>query len=307
MHSRTTAREILDDFAGERLDYWVTGYGTGGTLKGVARVLRQGAARDQDRRLRAGRRASCSAAATAQQRNADGSAGRRPPGLQAAPDAGLDARTSSPSSPATRSTCRLDRPASCRSPAPEAHAAAARSWRRRKASSSASPPARPSPARCRSRGRRRRARPSCACCPTPASATLDAAVRRHPGRHERGGAGRSRARRPAASSRRPETAPAIRACPILRRRHPGACPPGSSSQLAPAFAALWIPATSAGMTVVFAARVRFKSERLCSRPLSHRIALEAARGYCARPPQAPADGGRAPPRARPAADGRPGP
>ncbi len=39
VHSRTTAREILDDFAGERLDYWVTGYGTGGTLKGVARVL----------------------------------------------------------------------------------------------------------------------------------------------------------------------------------------------------------------------------------------------------------------------------
>jgi cysteine synthase A len=39
-HSRTTAREILDDFAGARLDFWVTGYGTGGTLKGVARVLR---------------------------------------------------------------------------------------------------------------------------------------------------------------------------------------------------------------------------------------------------------------------------
>ena len=39
MHSRTTAREILDDFAGDRLDYWVTGFGTGGTLKGVARVL----------------------------------------------------------------------------------------------------------------------------------------------------------------------------------------------------------------------------------------------------------------------------
>src|SRR3954452_17401238 len=38
-HSRTTAREIVDDFAGERLDYWVTGYGTGGTLQGVARVL----------------------------------------------------------------------------------------------------------------------------------------------------------------------------------------------------------------------------------------------------------------------------
>ena len=40
-HSRTTAREIVDDFAGERLDYWVTGFGTGGTLKGVARVLRK--------------------------------------------------------------------------------------------------------------------------------------------------------------------------------------------------------------------------------------------------------------------------
>jgi len=39
MHSRTTAREILDDFNGERLDYWVTGFGTGGTLKGVGRVL----------------------------------------------------------------------------------------------------------------------------------------------------------------------------------------------------------------------------------------------------------------------------
>ena len=38
-HSRTTAKEILDDFNGERLDYWVTGFGTGGTLKGVARVL----------------------------------------------------------------------------------------------------------------------------------------------------------------------------------------------------------------------------------------------------------------------------
>jgi cysteine synthase len=40
-HSKTTAREIIDDFAGEKLDYWVTGYGTGGTLKGVARVLRK--------------------------------------------------------------------------------------------------------------------------------------------------------------------------------------------------------------------------------------------------------------------------
>ncbi len=40
-HSRTTAPEILAAFEGERLDYFVTGFGTGGTLKGVARVLRE--------------------------------------------------------------------------------------------------------------------------------------------------------------------------------------------------------------------------------------------------------------------------
>jgi cysteine synthase A len=39
IHTRTTAREILEDFKGAPLDFWVTGYGTGGTLKGVARVL----------------------------------------------------------------------------------------------------------------------------------------------------------------------------------------------------------------------------------------------------------------------------
>jgi cysteine synthase A len=41
IHSKTTAVEILRDFEGEQLDYWVTGYGTGGTLKGVGRVLRE--------------------------------------------------------------------------------------------------------------------------------------------------------------------------------------------------------------------------------------------------------------------------
>ena len=39
IHTYTTAREIVEDFKGERLDYWVTGFGTGGTLKGVSRVL----------------------------------------------------------------------------------------------------------------------------------------------------------------------------------------------------------------------------------------------------------------------------
>lgn len=40
MHSATTAREIIDDFRDEPLHYWVSAYGTGGTLKGVSRTLR---------------------------------------------------------------------------------------------------------------------------------------------------------------------------------------------------------------------------------------------------------------------------
>ncbi len=39
-HRNTTAPEILRDFAGKRLDYFVTGWGTGGTLTGVGEVLR---------------------------------------------------------------------------------------------------------------------------------------------------------------------------------------------------------------------------------------------------------------------------
>ena len=41
IHENTTAREILADFEGERLDYYVTGYGTGGTITGVGRALRE--------------------------------------------------------------------------------------------------------------------------------------------------------------------------------------------------------------------------------------------------------------------------
>ena len=41
IHESTTAREIINDFAGSRLDYFVTGYGTGGTVAGVGRVLRK--------------------------------------------------------------------------------------------------------------------------------------------------------------------------------------------------------------------------------------------------------------------------
>ncbi|WP_159586914.1 PLP-dependent cysteine synthase family protein [Chelativorans xinjiangense] len=41
IHEATTAREIINDFAGSRLDWFVTGYGTGGTVVGVGRVLRR--------------------------------------------------------------------------------------------------------------------------------------------------------------------------------------------------------------------------------------------------------------------------
>jgi cysteine synthase A len=39
-HRQTTGPEILKDFAGRRLDYWVTGWGTGGTLSGAGEVIK---------------------------------------------------------------------------------------------------------------------------------------------------------------------------------------------------------------------------------------------------------------------------
>jgi cysteine synthase A len=39
-HRQTTGPEILSDFAGRRLDYWVTGYGTGGTMTGAGAVIK---------------------------------------------------------------------------------------------------------------------------------------------------------------------------------------------------------------------------------------------------------------------------
>ncbi len=40
-HRNTTGPEILRDFAGRRLDYWVTGWGTGGTLTGAGEMLKK--------------------------------------------------------------------------------------------------------------------------------------------------------------------------------------------------------------------------------------------------------------------------
>jgi cysteine synthase A len=39
-HASTTGPEILSDFADKRLDYWVTGYGTGGTMSGAGRTIK---------------------------------------------------------------------------------------------------------------------------------------------------------------------------------------------------------------------------------------------------------------------------
>ena len=77
-HSRTTAREIVDDFKNERLDYWVTGFGTGGTLKGVGRVLEK--ERPEVKIILAEPAdAPMVTSKTAQERNADGSPASRHP------------------------------------------------------------------------------------------------------------------------------------------------------------------------------------------------------------------------------------
>src|SRR5262245_51593012 len=77
-HSRTTAREIVADFAGDRLDYWVTGFGTGGTLKGVARVLAK--ERPETRIVLAEPAdAPIVSSGTRQERNPDGSPSARHP------------------------------------------------------------------------------------------------------------------------------------------------------------------------------------------------------------------------------------
>jgi cysteine synthase A len=71
VHTRTTAQEILADFAGERLHAFVSGYGTGGTLLGVARGLK---AHDASIRVVAAEpdNAPVLASGIAQPRHADG-------------------------------------------------------------------------------------------------------------------------------------------------------------------------------------------------------------------------------------------
>jgi cysteine synthase len=165
-HSRTTAREIIDDFQGDRLDYWVTGYGTGGTLKGVARVL---AKERPDTRIVVcePEDAPLLTSGTPQQRKDDGSPTMAHPRSRRI-RCRVGPRISYQSSPATRSI-RASSTRSYVSPAPM-HCVAAATWHKRKAFSLAYPPERPLLGRCKSAPRRQMAPRSSACCPTPASA-----------------------------------------------------------------------------------------------------------------------------------------
>jgi cysteine synthase A len=166
MHSRTTAEEILSDFGANGLDYWVTGAGTGGTLKGVARVLKA--------RSPATRVVVCEpdnspllASGFKQPYLEDGSPGASDPGFRPhlmqgwtpdfIPKLANDAITAGlidqfvPIRGAVRCSARAIS-------------------RRRRASSAAFPPARPSPGRSKSRRPRKKARRSWRCFPTRASA-----------------------------------------------------------------------------------------------------------------------------------------
>ena len=134
MHTRTTAQEILADFAGEALDYWVTGFGTGGTLKGVARALRQSSpatrivAAEPDN-------SQVLASGIPQPRTASGAACAEPPAVSPAPDAGLGARLHFPAHRRRRDR-RAGSTRSCRSRVTR-HCAWRASWHGRKAFSSA--------------------------------------------------------------------------------------------------------------------------------------------------------------------------
>ena len=148
MHSRTTAPEILAAFEGERLDYWVTGYGTGGTLKGVARVLK--AERPETRSIvcepdNSPILGSGIAQAARRRRQPGGSHPVFRPHLMQGWSPGLH-----PEAHRGRDAMPAGRPD--RADQRRRRAAAARaSWRGGRASSSASPPARRWPARWRSR------------------------------------------------------------------------------------------------------------------------------------------------------------
>ena len=162
IHSRTTAREILEDFKGDRLDYWVTGYGTGGTLKGVARVLRKErpetkivVCEPEDAQLLG--------SGVAQARKPDGTPASPHPAFKPHPMQGWTPDFIPKLTGDAADMKLYDRILAIPDPRPSV---AARTSPPRKASSSASPPARRSPEGSKSPPARRRARTSSACSRT---------------------------------------------------------------------------------------------------------------------------------------------
>jgi cysteine synthase A len=84
IHEATTAREILADFDGERLDYIVSGYGTGGTVSGLGRVI--GKARPETKIiLTEPANAALLGSGEAQGRNADNSPAHSHPAFEPHP------------------------------------------------------------------------------------------------------------------------------------------------------------------------------------------------------------------------------
>ena len=147
-HRNTTGPEILRDFAGKRLDYWVTGWGTGGTLTGAGEMLKQ--ARPDIKIVAT--EPEGAALLSGQEWKPHKIQGWTPDFVPAVLDRKVVRRD--------RARVATSRPATPRATS-----------RRRKASSAASPRAARSPPRSRSPRRRRRAPSSSRCCRTRASAT----------------------------------------------------------------------------------------------------------------------------------------
>jgi len=206
IHEATTAREILADFEGQRLDYFVTGYGTGGTVTGVGRVLRT--SRPEVKIvLSEPANAQIVGSGHAQKRNEAHEPAESHPAfephpiqgwtpdfipwvLQEALDRGYVDELIPVAGPvgmqwARRlaqeegiftgvsggSTFAVAVQVAERAPAGSVACSGRAGSRRRRGSSPASPAVPPSPSRCRSPNVRPRARCCSRCCPTPASAT----------------------------------------------------------------------------------------------------------------------------------------
>ena len=84
VHARTTAMEILEDFREGGLDYWISGFGTGGTMTGVSRTLKKHSPRTQIIAAEPDN-AALLASGHVQAFNADGSAAESHPGFRPHP------------------------------------------------------------------------------------------------------------------------------------------------------------------------------------------------------------------------------